>query len=214
MKKIDYFKNPIKLFTFLLIVWGIYRFLFPLSETFEELVVKPLIWVGATFYFLKREKQDLTSLGISSRNLFPAIYFALFLGAIFAIEGILVNFFKYKGLSFQVDLGGESIWLAFSLSLVTAFTEEIVFRGYIFSRLLMFFKKELLANLVTSFGWVIIHLPVAIFISKLTSGPLIIYLFLTLVFGFGSAFVFARTKNLASSILLHVFWGWSLILFR
>jgi len=40
------------------------------------------------------------------------------------------------------------------------------------------------------------------------------YLFFVFVFGFGSAFVFGRSRNLASSILLHVFWSWPIILFR
>jgi len=40
------------------------------------------------------------------------------------------------------------------------------------------------------------------------------YLFLVFVFGLGASFVFSRTGNLASSILLHVFWSWPIILFR
>jgi membrane protease YdiL (CAAX protease family) len=40
------------------------------------------------------------------------------------------------------------------------------------------------------------------------------YLFITAIFGFGSAFLFAKTGNVASSILLHVLWEWPIILFR
>jgi len=40
------------------------------------------------------------------------------------------------------------------------------------------------------------------------------YFLLTTLFGIGSAFVFARTRNVFSSILLHVLWEWPIILFR
>ena len=98
--------------------------------------------------------------------------------------------------------------------MAVAFTEEIVFRGYIFTRLLHALKKELNANLITSFGYALINLPIAIFVWK--SGPQgsVTYFLLTFMFGVGAAFVFARSKNILAAILLHIFWEWPIILFR
>jgi membrane protease YdiL (CAAX protease family) len=42
----------------------------------------------------------------------------------------------------------------------------------------------------------------------------LVYLLLTTLFGVGSAFIYARTKNVFSSIFLHVLWEWPIILFR
>jgi membrane protease YdiL (CAAX protease family) len=70
------------------------------------------------------------------------------------------------------------------------------------------------ANVLVSIGWVLIHVPITIFVLKLAAPAAISYLFLTFVFGLGSAFLYSKTKNIASSIFLHVLWEWPIILFR
>ena len=96
-------KNATIISVYLLIVWGFYRFLFKLPEELEELVIKPILWLGPVFYFLKKELKGLPSIGITSKNLFPAIYYALFLGVIFAIEGVLINIVKHKTINFDAN---------------------------------------------------------------------------------------------------------------
>jgi len=55
------------------------------------------------------------------------------------------------------------IFLGFlGVSLVTAFSEELVFRGYIFNRLWQIWDKEWLANIVSSFLFAVVHLPIGI----------------------------------------------------
>jgi len=60
----------------------------------------------------------------------------------------------------------------------------------------------------------LIHVPIAVFWWELSLGATLGYLLLTTVFGIGSAFAFARTKNVAASIFLHVLWEWPIMLFR
>lgn len=199
---------------YILIVWGFYRVLFKLPDNFEELVLKPLIWLIPIFFILKKERLDLSSLGITLKNLFPAIYFSLGLGAIFAIEAVILNFVKYKSFNFGAYIGPAALLPSLGISLATAISEEISFRGYIFNRLAGVLRNEWVANLITSFVWALVHIPVTIFVWKLNFSAAAVYLFLTTLFGVGSAFVFARTKNVASSILLHVLWSWPIILFR
>lgn len=213
-KKISAAKNATILFVFLLLVWGLYRYIFQLPDTIEELVVKPIIWIGGTYYFVRKEKQKLESIGITSKNLFPAIYFAIGLGLIFAVEGILVNFLKYGHLNFQANIGSGSMFVSLGISIATAISEEIAFRGYIFTRLWTALKNEWVANLITSVLWTIIHIPVTVFVLKYSLNEAIIYLFLTFIYGLGAAFIYARTKNIASSIFLHVLWEWPINLFR
>ncbi|OGM56849.1 hypothetical protein A3E46_00310 [Candidatus Woesebacteria bacterium RIFCSPHIGHO2_12_FULL_46_16] len=214
MKKETALKNATILAAYLLVVWGFYRFLFKLPDEIEELFIKPVVWLLPVLILLRKEKQGLASLGITGRNLFPAVYFALGLGAFFVIEAVIINFVKYGGLNFAANIGDKPLLASLGLSFATAFSEEISFRGYLFNRVWWALGNEWLANLVTSFVWALIHVPVAIFIWKLEVAPAIIYLFLTTLFGVGSAFVFARTKNVFSSIFLHVLWEWPLILFR
>jgi membrane protease YdiL (CAAX protease family) len=122
---------------------------------------------------------------------------------------------KYKGLNL-VSLGYSSTFFLglFVISLATAFSEETVFRGYIFNRLWQIWRKEWLANIVSSLLFVIIYLPVGVFVLGYTPVVMLAYLFFVFIFAFGSAFVFGRTQNVLSSILLHVFWSWPIVLFR
>jgi membrane protease YdiL (CAAX protease family) len=100
------------------------------------------------------------------------------------------------------------------ISLFTAVSEELTFRGYFFTRIVSVTKNEWTANIITTVIWALIHVPVAIFWWGSSISGVIGYLLLVSAFGFGSAFIFARSKNIVSSILLHVFWEWPIILFR
>lgn len=213
-KKIDHLKNAISLFAFLFVVWGFYRFLFQLPDEVEELVVKPLIWLGPLFYFLHKEKNGISSLGYSFKNLFSSIYFALGLGVAFAIVGMFVNYLKYGGFDFSANIGAKPLLISLGLSFVTAVVEETVFRGYIFTRLWDALANELRANLLTSVLWATIHLPITIFVWNLNFAGTVTYLLLTTIFGVGAAFIYAKTRNIFSPILLHILWSWPIILFR
>ncbi len=210
-------KHVFALFSFIFVVWSFYRYwpeILPLWA--EELILKPLIWLLPTFWLVRKvERQPFSSLGLTKKNLFPSLYWGIGLGLVFALEGFLTNIVKYKGLNL-VSLGysaGNFLGL-FLISLVTAFSEETVFRGYIFNRLWQIWHKEWLANLVSSLLFVMIHLPMGLFVLSYTPLVMLAYLFFVFIFAFGSAFVFGRTKNLSSSILLHVFWSWPIVLFR
>lgn len=182
----------------------------------EELILKPLLWLPPTiFLVLKIEKESLASLGLSKKNFFPSVYWGIGLGMVYALEGFLTNILKYGGTQFG-QLGYTPIFFLWALliSLATAFTEELVFRGYIYNRLNQIWEKEWLANLVSSLLFVLIHLPIGVFVLGYTPGIMLVYLLLVFIYAAGSGFVFARTGNLVSSILLHVFWSWPIILFK
>jgi len=199
---------------YLFLIWGAYRFLSPFSEVADELLIKPVLWLLPIVYLLKKEKANISSLGVTTKKLFHSIYLSFALGVGFATEGILVHVLKYGGIHFASNIGGYSIWIGFFLSFVTAFVEEITFRGYLFTRILKAEGDEWKANLITSFIWTIVHAPIAIFVFNLNLVNSFLYLILVGIFGVGSAFVFARTKNIASSVILHLLWSWPIVLFR
>jgi len=213
-KKEVYIKNATILAVYILLVWGLYRFLVKLPEDVEELFIKPVVWLLPVFYFLKKEKLGVSSLGISFKNLFPSVYMALGLGVFFVFEALLINYIKYGALNFNANIGSSMIATSLGISFMTAFSEELTFRGYFFNRLLLSTKNEWLSIIVSSVVWALVHVPITVFVWKLSVTASITYLFLTAIFGVGSAFIFSKTKNIASSILLHVLWEWPLILFR
>lgn len=199
---------------YLVLIWSFYRFLFKFPDQFEEFVIKPILWLIPIFWLNAKEKLTLSSLGITFKNLFPAIYLSLGLGAIFVIEAVLTNLFKYGHLNFAANIGNLPILSSLGISFATAMSEETAFRGYIFGRLWIVLKDEWAANIASSFIWTLVHIPIAFIVWKLDFVSGILYLFLTAVFGIGSAFIFGRTKNVFGSIILHVLWEWPIILFR
>ena len=213
-KKEIVLKHTTILATYLLIVWGFYRCLVKLPEEVEEIVIKPLLWLVPVFILLRREKANLASIGISAKNLFPSVYFSVLLGIFFAFEGFLINIIKYKGIDFSANIGSNSLFIALFISLMTAVSEELTFRGYIFGRIWSALGSEFWSNLITSVLWALIHIPVAVFWLELDLAGTLGLLLLTTIFGIASAIIYARTKNILASILLHIFWEWPIILFR
>jgi membrane protease YdiL (CAAX protease family) len=200
--------------TYLLLVWALYRFLFQLPDQVEELVIKPIVWLIPIIWLTTKEKLPLSSLGITLKNIFPSLYLSLGLGAVFVVEAVLTNFFKYGQINFAANIGNLPILSSIGISFATAFSEETAFRGYIFGRLQFALKDEWAANITSSIIWTIVHVPIAFFIWKLNFAAGILYLVLTAIFGIGSAFIFGKTKNIFGSVLLHVLWEWPIILFR
>jgi uncharacterized protein len=210
-------KHVFALFSFIFIVWCFCRYLPQvLPLWFEELILKPLFWLGPTIWLVRRvEKQSFSSLGFTTKKLFPSLYWGIGLGLVFALEGLLTNIVKYKGLNLaSLDYSSINFLGIFLISLVTAFSEETVFRGYLFNRFWQIWGQEWLANIVSSLLFVFIHLPIGLFVLGYRPAIMLSYLFFVFIFAFGSAFVFGRTKNIISSILLHIFWSWPIVLFR
>ena len=204
------------LFAFIFLVWGCYRLIFRLPENIEELFLKPLVWLGPTFYLVfNKEKRKISSLGFSGKNFFKSIYWGIGLGVVFALTGLLGNFFKNKGFTF-VEFGssGFAFFGPFFISFATAISEEIVFRGYIFNRLNETLKNEPVANIFAGALFVLIHLPIVVFVLHYNFWEVVVYSILIFLFSLGSSIIFSRTKNITSSIMAHVFWSWPLILFK
>lgn len=199
---------------YLLFVWTLYRGTLQLPDYLEEFFVKPAIWLVPLVYILKDKKKKLESLGITGKNLFPGIYLAIALGAVFAIEAILINFAKYDGFEFAANIGGQTIFVTLIISFATALTEEISFRGYLFNRFWEGFGNEWIANLITTLFWVGLHTPILVFAFGFELNQILVNLFLTTIYSIGAGFIFARTKNVFSPVVLHVLWSWPIILFR
>lgn len=206
-------KNLVSLYVFILLAWGFYRFLFRFPEEIEELVFKPLIWLVPTLLLIWKERGDFASLGLTSKNLAKSCLWGLGLGIVFAAEGLIIHFIKKEGFILDLQVPLNVLATCFLVSIATALSEETVFRGYIFRRLWEILGRELQANLISSLAWSLVHLPITIFVFNFNVAETIAFLVLNFVFGAASAFVFARTKNLLGSLLLHVLWSFPILLF-
>ena len=84
------------------------------------------------------------------------------------MEAVIVNFLKYGGqFNLGANIGSLPLLPALGLSFATAISEEIAFRGYVFTRVWKFMNNEFYANILTSIFWAVIHVPITIFVWKL-----------------------------------------------
>ena len=208
-KHLEVLHRVIGFWVYLVLVWGVYRFLSPLPVWIEEIFLKAIIFGLPVFYLvLKKEKSNLQSLGISAKNLFESVYLGLALGVFFYFVGQVSNFLRYRGVltvqDWQVtsaELGGFLL-----LALVTAWWEELVFMGYILQRMSSVMRHEWKAALATAVMFSLLYVP-SLLIRGVTGWQFLLQMVLLFSLGLGNGILMLRTRNLAAPILAHTLWG-------
>ena len=206
-------KRVLGVWLIIFILWSIYRFLFFFPEWVDELLVKPLVFLGPVFFLLKKEKKSLSSLGIKNDNFFADLKIGVFLGGVFALEGLLANFLKYGRFSFApiLPLKGGGILFYLFLSLATSFSEEVLGRGFLFARLFKIWASLFKAATFSSILFLFLHLPIAF--KNLSSWTLFIYLLSVFILGIANSLIFNLRKTLVLPILVHAFWNMTVALY-
>lgn len=208
-------KNSFILYSLVFLLWLIYRFFFRFPSEVEEIIIKPLVWVLPTIILIKKSEKRtlLSSLGFAGKNFQSGLL--VFLGAVlfFLMENLIFGLFRYRAsviTEFTAlplsSLGGILV------ALVTALVEETFFRGYLFNRLWEACGQSWKANVIVSAGFVLIHLPISIFVYNLTLAQIFLSFFLLLVMSIGSGLLFALTYNTVPSIIWHFLWNWQVFL--
>lgn len=212
MKK---YHSPAILFLYLIITWSFYRYFFHLPEFIDEIIIKPLLWIAPVLFLVSKQKKSLSSIGWSTKNLFTNLYLGWGLGAFFAFQGLITNAIKYRGLLF-IPLGLTPLDLSYYifLSLITAFSEETVFRGFIQTRLQKATNNQFFSNLISAFLFALIHIPIALFLLSYDFPTLVSYTFLMFVLGFANGFIFTQTQTIVAPTISHALWNLTVMLFR
>jgi membrane protease YdiL (CAAX protease family) len=208
-------KYPVFYLIYLFIVWIAFRASgIVLPQEVDEFLIKPIIWLLPIFLILFIKRESVTSLGITLKNLYPGIYLAMLLGLVFAIEGVVVNYIKYGQINLGTNIGGNPLYYSLFISLITAISEETVFRGFLFNRFLKYFNNEYLAILLTSVFWLLIHIPATFAVLGYSLTDAMVYWLLAFLYSIAACLLFARTKNIFSTYVLFVLWETSIILLR
>lgn len=201
---------------FLFVVWGGYRFLTRNNEWMDELIFKPLIWVLPVLYIVKKiEKKSVETVGLTKKFLFRNLYIGWGVGALFAFEGIVTNAFKYGGVSFAPEsFKPMELMSLILISLFTAFSEELAFRGYIMTRLSEGLKNAMLANILAAVLFSILHIPIALYVLHYSVVDLISFEWVMFVMGVVNGYLFIRMKNIVVPVMSHSLWNMAIVLFR
>ena len=199
-----------------LILWSLYRVYVHLPEWFDELVAKPFVFLGPMlFYVVTQERRSLATLGLIAGRFVRDIYLGLGFGLLFAVEGIAANSLKYGRLSLapSIPIGGGVLLVEVILSLATAFSEELLVRGFLFTRLKENYQSEGKALLISSIMYFMLLVPVVFTVLKLNGDPLLLFVITNLVISLTNTMIFNETKTLTVPILIHTFWNMAVVLY-
>lgn len=200
----------------IVLAWALYRYFLRLPEWVDEFIFKPLIFVAPVLWYVRRkEKSRLTTLGLTTKNLFTSIYIGLGFGFIFALEGLAANAIKYGKLQIMpiASFTQYGMGMLLLLSLATALTEEILSRGFVFNRLIAAKKSLPYASLVSTLMFVILHVPILVLSLKLHGMALVLFFITDFVLGLANSLLFYNTGSLVAPVLVHLFWNMTVALY-
>lgn len=213
---VEIVESTYRVWGWVVLAWALYRYFFRLPEWADEFIFKPLVFVAPVFWYVRwKERRRLDSLGLTTKNLFTSIYIGLGFGFVFGLEGLVANAIKYGKLQIVpiAAFTEYGMGMLLLLSLATAFSEEVLSRGFVFRRLIEGKKGLLFASLASTAMFVVLHLPILAFSLKLQGIELLLFFITDFVLGFANSLLLYNTGSLIAPILVHVFWNMTVALY-
>jgi len=196
----------------IVILWSLFRANFGPPLWFSELVAKPLIFLLPVYMFVSKNepsKNFLTQIGFPKKGYLREIVLTLFLMAFVMGFGLLSLYTSQDvKVVFLNKFDFAKLGTILALAVASAFSEEVVGRGFLFNYLQKYSKNFFMALFISSTLFFILYLPGALTLNL--SGP---DLFLNLVLNFALSFItgiaYYMRKNILPAIGVHamiVFW--------
>jgi membrane protease YdiL (CAAX protease family) len=203
------------LWAWILLAWSLYRYFLKLPEWADEFIFKPLVFVAPVIWYVrKKEKERLATLGLTGRNFFTSVYIGLGFGIVFALEGLAAHAIKYGKLDVNPIAAFQQYgFFLIILSLATAFSEELLSRGFIFNRLYEKTKNLPYAAIVSSVMFILLHVPILVTMTKLQGMTLILFFMTDFVLAIANSLLYFNTGSLVAPILVHIFWNMTVALY-
>ncbi|MFH0749371.1 MAG: CPBP family intramembrane glutamic endopeptidase [Candidatus Gottesmanbacteria bacterium] len=199
-----------------LLIWALYRYYFHFPEWVDEFIFKPLVFVAPViWYVVKREHLNLTTVGLTLKHGIKSIIIGLGIGTVFLLEGVAINIARYGSLQMQQlsTVATYSFLFLVLLSLATAFSEELLSRGFLLSRLFAQTKRMWYSIIMSTLLFVAFHVPILVTSLKFQGPTLILFFSTSVVIAVINSFLFLQTKSLISPLLVHFFWNMTVALF-
>ncbi len=207
--------SPYQLWAWILLAWGLYRYFVHLPEWADEFVFKPLVFVAPVlWYVVKKEKLSLSTVGLTTRNFFNSVYIGLGFGVVFAIEGMAVHAMKYGKLDVNPIAAFQQYgFFLIILSVATAFSEELLSRGFVFNRILEKTKNLPYSAILSSVMFMALHIPILVTSNHLQGTTLVLFFVTDLILALANSLLYYNTGSLVAPILVHVFWNMTVALY-
>jgi uncharacterized protein len=197
-----------------LYLFGLYYARFPSVALFGY-SFKPtswLVWLVLVLIMVYR-KQEPRSVGFTRNNLGKSSLWGFLIGMVFLLVVSLISI--RNGLHF---IGSDFLLFGFIYYFFEiGLTEEWLFRGFIQTRLVGFYRHKMVGIVITGILFSLIHVPFQMSMSDLGFFAHIrsnyLHLLLTFFYHFVFTFLYDRYRNLAAPTILHFFMNFSSSLF-
>lgn len=199
-----------------LLAWSLYRYFFKFPEPVDEFIVKPFVFIlPVLFFVLVIEKRKIDSIGVTSKNLLQSVLIGCGFGLLFAGEAIYANIFKYGTLTLTPNPSIVAYGIPFMviLSLATSVSEELLSRGFFFSRLFEASKNVIQSVIMSTLLFVAFHIPILLTSLRFQGTTLILFFITSFVLGMTNSLIFHKTKSLVAPVLIHLFWNMTVAVF-
>lgn len=188
------------------IMWSIYRASLQAPVWFDEIVAKPFVFLLPAYIFIKSKNSFtnfLHEMGIPVKKVLKELLFAVAVLAGFVGMGIFMVLTS-KGTipSAIASLPWSKSLLIVAIALTTAFSEELLGRGFLFNHLYQHSKSFIMSLLVSSTLFFILYLP-GILTAGVGGQALLINMLINFIISFIAGILFYLRGNVLSSIAFH-----------
>lgn len=200
----------------ILFLWTVYRYFFRFPEWTDELIAKPLLFFIPVYFVIKfKEKNQLNTIGLVKKNLIKNILLGIGAGLLLLQVYVLTILFKYGALTIHTERfqGIELVWIIV-LPVITGFLEEVVFRGYFLTRYERVFKNVAIAVLLSTFLFILIHLPLYYFVYHYSFIEILVAAGLLMQLSIINSILYVYTKTVAASSATHIIWNFGQTILR
>ncbi len=214
-EKISPTQKVLNVWAIILVLWSLYRGYFKtdLPVWFDEFVAKPIFFLMPIYWYVKHNEtiSFFKSVGFNKKLAIEDIVYGcvafVFIGG-FGLLGLLI-----KGGQFAVAPLSANLFSILIISLGTAFSEEIVSRGFLLSRFLALSHNKLSSVLLTSILFFILHIPVLFTNPSITGEIIPILIVSDFALSVTTSVIYIQRKSIIFPILIHACYLMGLQLF-
>lgn len=200
---------------FYVLLMGVYYFMGVIFDTKNLYLgnqINIILSVICIIYVLFRGHK-LSSIGFSKKNLGKSLIMGLVAGGIILLIQLLPGVMSGRQFNPVSKLMSDFMYYLIIIGL----TEEIIFRGFIQTRIYGIVKKPIKAILLTAFMFMIMHIPFQMGAAHMGFFEYIANNFITLIFTFGwhlvFNFMYSKYNSIVGPTVFHAIMNWSNYLF-
>jgi len=177
-------------------LWFLYRKTVYSTDIIDELIFKPLIFLTPLFILFSRHKIKASSLNLKKPSE-KIIILSVLVGLGLSLLQIVPLILRHH--NFHIPPNFLPLIIA---TVGTAVIEEIFFRGFLLEQLTRHFSKYS-ANVLSSFLFSLIHIPIIIFVNHTSGVDFLIALYIIFASSILYGILYLKNKTLWSPIIAH-----------